>query len=145
MPWLAEVARQTDKGVVLVQALMGHLRRQGVLLPAIAVFERFRAEALTRANRWLYPTLTEGLPPETRQALENLLTRRESSVLTWLAWERQAPAAPTSRQMLERLARLAAWQQPGLPADLARRVHQAQRTHGQPVDEALLPSLSPLD
>ncbi|MBU6123449.1 DUF4158 domain-containing protein [Hymenobacter sp. PAMC29290] len=27
--WLAEVARQTDKGVVLVQALMRHLRRRG--------------------------------------------------------------------------------------------------------------------
>ena len=33
VPWLAEVARQTDKGVVLVQALMGHLRCQGILLP----------------------------------------------------------------------------------------------------------------
>ena len=33
VPWLAEVARQTDKGVVLVQALMGHLRRQGICPP----------------------------------------------------------------------------------------------------------------
>ena len=124
MPWLAEVARQTDKGVVLVQALMGHLRRQGILLPTVAVLERLSAEALTRANRWLYQTLTEDLTPETRQALENLLTRREGSNLTWLVWLRQAPAAPTSRQMLEHLARLAAWQQLGLPAELARRVHQ---------------------
>lgn len=120
VPWLAEVARQTDKGVVLVQALMGHLRR----LPSIAVLERLSAEALTRANRWLYQTLTEDLTPETRQALENLLTRREGSALTWLAWLRQVPAAPTSRQLLEHLARLTAWQHLGLPADLARRVHQ---------------------
>ena len=122
--WLAEVARQTDKGVVLVQTLIGHLRRQGILLPTVAVLERLSAEALTRANRWLYQTLTEDLTPETRQTLENLLTRREGSTLTWLAWLRQAPAAPTSRQMLEHLARLAAWQQLGLPAELARRVHQ---------------------
>ena len=122
--WLAKVARQTDKGVVLVQALMGHLRRQSILLPSIAVLERFSAEALTRANCWLYQTLTEDLAPETRQALENLLTRREGSALTWLAWLRQAPAAPTSRQMLEHLARLAAWQQLGLSAEQARRVHQ---------------------
>ena len=124
VPWLAEVALQTDKGVVLVQALMGHLRRQGVLLPAVAVLERLSAEALTRANRQLYHTLTEGLTLETGQALENLLTRREGSSLTWLAWLRQAPAAPTARQMLEHLARLTAWQQLGLPAELARRVHQ---------------------
>ncbi|GAA4043554.1 hypothetical protein GCM10022409_31950 [Hymenobacter glaciei] len=56
--------------------------------------------------------------------MENLLTRREGSALIWLAWLRQAPAAHTSRQMLEHLARLAAWHQLGLPAELARRVHQ---------------------
>ena len=48
VPWLAEVARQTDKGVVLVQALMGHLRRQGVLLPAVT---QPMVEATTR-TRW---------------------------------------------------------------------------------------------
>lgn len=63
VPWLAEVARQTDKGVVLVQALMGHLRRRSILLPAIAVLERLSAEALTRANRRFYQTLTEDLTP----------------------------------------------------------------------------------
>ncbi|WP_035564450.1 Tn3 family transposase [Hymenobacter sp. IS2118] len=124
VPWLTDVALQTDKGVLLVQALMGHLRRQGILLPAVAVLERLSAEALTRANRQLYDTLTEGLTLETRQGLEDLLTRREGSSLTWLAWLRQAPAAPTSRQMVEHLARLASWQHLGLPAELARRVHQ---------------------
>ena len=124
VPWLTEVALQTDKGVVLVQALIGHLRHQGILLPAIAVLERLSAQALTRANRWLYQTLTEDLTLEARQGLENLLTRREGSTLTWLAWLRQSPAAPTSRQLLEHLARLAAWQQLNLPAELARRVHQ---------------------
>jgi TnpA family transposase len=124
VPWLAEVARQTDKGVVLVQALIGHLRRQGILLPPVAVLERLSAEALTQANRWLYQTLTDDLTLESRYALEHLLTRREGSNLTWLAWLRQTPAAPTSRQLLEHLARLAAWQQLGLPADLGRRVHQ---------------------
>ena len=110
--------------MVLVQTLMGHLRRQGILLPTVAVLERLSAEALTRANRQLYRILTEGLTPETKQALENLLTRREGSSLTWLAWLRQAPAAPTARQMLEHLARLTAWQRLTLPAELARRVHQ---------------------
>ena len=124
VPWLTDVALQTDKGVLLVQALMGHLRRQGTLLPAVAVLERLSAEALTRANRQLYDTLTEDLTLETRRGLEDLLTRREGSSLTWLAWLRQAPAAPTSRQMVEHLARLAAWQHLGLPAELARQVHQ---------------------
>jgi hypothetical protein len=110
VPWLAEVALQTDKGVVLLQALMGHLRRQGILLPAVPVLERLSAEALTRDNRQLYQLLTEDLILETRQALENLLTRREGSSLTRLAWLRQVPSAPTARQMLvhwEEILRLA--------------------------------------
>ncbi len=122
--WLTEVVLQTDKGFLLASALVGHLRRQAILLPAITVLERLSAEALTRANRQLYQTLTADLPPETRQALERLLTRQEGSALTWLAWLRQAPAAPTARQMLEHLARFTAWQDLGLPLELARRVHQ---------------------
>ncbi|UOQ69922.1 Tn3 family transposase [Hymenobacter volaticus] len=124
MSWLTEIALLTDKGMLLVQALIGHLRRHSILLPAVTVLERLSAEALTRANRQLYATLTEDLTPETRQGLEDLLTRREGSSLTRLAWLRQAPAAPTSRQVVEHLARLAAWQRLDLPADLARRVHQ---------------------
>ena len=46
VPWLAEVARQTDKGVVLVQALMGHFRRQGIL-------STMPARRLAQSNRWL--------------------------------------------------------------------------------------------
>lgn len=52
--WLTEVALQTDKGLVLLRALLGHLRRQTVLLPAMRVLERLSAEATTRANRQLY-------------------------------------------------------------------------------------------
>ena len=141
VPWLTEVALQTDKGVVLIQALIGHLRHQGVLLPAVAVLERLSAEALTRANRWLYQTLTADLTPETRQALENLLTRREGSTLTWLAWLRQAPAAPTSRQLLEHLARLAAWQQLGPPAALTRRLRAAPGRGKQRGSRPRLPGL----
>ena len=122
--WLVQLALQTDKGFALGSALVGHLRRQAVLLPAISVLERLSAEALTQANRQLYRALTQDLTAETQRALEDLLTRREGSALTWLAWLRQAPAAPTARQMLEHLARLRVWQRLGLPAGLAQRVHQ---------------------
>lgn len=122
--WLTEIGLQTDKGFVLVKALLVHLRRQAVLLPGLNVLERASAEALTRANRQLYQTLTDSLTPESRQSLENLLTRRAGTPLTWLAWLRQSPAAPTARQMLEHLSRLTIWQQLGLPPGLSRRIHQ---------------------
>jgi len=122
--WLTDLALQTDKGTVLSTSLVAQLRRQTILLPAVSVLERLMAEALTRANRQLYQTLTEDLTPSARQALEDLLTRRAEGSLTWLAWLRQAPAAPTARQLMEHLARLRAWQEVGLPAGLAQRVHQ---------------------
>jgi len=122
--WLTDIGLQTEKGVVLVRALIEHLRRQAVWLPALSVLERASAEALTRANRQLYHTLTDALSPESRVALEALLTRREGSSLTWLAWLRQSPAAPTARQMLEHLARLTAWQAVGLPPERSRLIHQ---------------------
>lgn len=106
VPWLAAVARQTDKDVVLVQALLGHLRRQSTLLPSVAALERLSAEALTRANRWLYQTLTEDLPPATWQALDNLLTRREGSALTWLPWS-ECTTKPAAGQRTARARRSA--------------------------------------
>ena len=48
---LTELAMQTDKGIVLASALIDHLRRQSIILPAINAVERASAEAITRANR----------------------------------------------------------------------------------------------
>ena len=51
---LTELAMQTDKGIVLASALIEHLRRQLVILPAINAIERASAEAITRSNRRIY-------------------------------------------------------------------------------------------
>ncbi|MFW0377927.1 hypothetical protein ACN0ZT_27825, partial [Klebsiella pneumoniae] len=40
-------------------ALIGHLRRQSVILPALNAVERASAEAITRANRRIYDALAE--------------------------------------------------------------------------------------
>ena len=40
---------QTDKGIVLARALIEHLRRQSVIVPALNAVERASAEAITRA------------------------------------------------------------------------------------------------
>jgi len=46
---LTELAMQTDKGIVLARALIEHLRRQSVIVPALNAVERASAEAITRA------------------------------------------------------------------------------------------------
>ncbi len=70
---LADLAMQTDKGMVLATAALETLRRQRVILPAITVIERACAEAVTRANRRIYRTLLEPLQPHHKRGLDNLL------------------------------------------------------------------------
>nr|WP_231993532.1 DUF4158 domain-containing protein [Pseudomonas syringae] len=56
-----ELAWQSDKGFVLATELVEGLRRQNILLPSPGVIERICAEAITRANRRIYETLSEPL------------------------------------------------------------------------------------
>ena len=51
---LTELAMQTDKGIVLVSALIEHLRRQSIILPALNAIERASAEAITCADRCIH-------------------------------------------------------------------------------------------
>jgi len=68
---LTELAMQTDKGIVLASALIEHLRRQSVILPAINAIERVSAEAITRANRRIYDALAEPLSEAHRRYLDD--------------------------------------------------------------------------
>lgn len=96
-----ELALQTDKGIVLASSVLERLRRQRTLIPALDVIERICAEAITQANRRIHTLLDGGLSETHRQRLDELLKRQDGSQTTRLAWLRQSPAKPNSRQMLE--------------------------------------------
>ena len=121
---LSELAWQTDKGIVLASHAIDLLRQQRVIVPALNVVERICAEAITRANRRIYQTLTGSLTEEHRQRLDRLLRRKPETKITWLAWLRQAPVKPNSRQMLEHVERLRTLQALDLPAGIERNLHQ---------------------
>jgi TnpA family transposase len=121
---LEGTASQTDKGIVLACILVAGLRSENVLLPSVAVIERMCAEAITRANRHIYAALTEDLSDEHRDRLDALLRKRDNGRTTQLAWLRQSPAKPNSRQMLEHIERLKTWQSLNLPTGIDRQVHQ---------------------
>jgi len=121
---LTELALQTDKGIVLISALIENLRRQAIILPAMYALERASAEAVIRANRRIYALLTDSLSPTHRQRLDELLQRQEGGKSTALAWLRQSPAKPNSRHMLEHIKRLKTIQALDLPAGIERQVHQ---------------------
>ena len=121
---LTELAMQTDKGIVLARALIEHLRRQSVIVPALNAVERASAEAITRANRRLYDALAEPLTDVHRRRLDDLLKRRDNGKTTWLAWLRQSPVKPNSRHMLEHIEHLKAWQALDLPSGIERRYYE---------------------
>ena len=121
---LADLAMQTDKGMVLATAALETLWRQRVILPAITVIERACAEAVTRANRRIYRTLLEPLQPHHKRGLDNLLNVTPDTNVTWLMWLRQSPLRPNSRHMKEHIERLKIFQSLALPDGIGRQIHQ---------------------
>lgn len=87
---LTELAMQTDKGIVLASALIGHLRRQSVILPALNAVERASAEAITRSTGASTTPWPEPLADAHRRRLDDLLKRRDNGKtarrLVGLAW-----------------------------------------------------------
>ena len=64
--WLLTLARGTDRGLVLVKALLEELRRRRILAPALSVLDRLASAVRHRARREAYRALTVDLSPEQR-------------------------------------------------------------------------------
>jgi hypothetical protein len=121
---LDELAKQTDKGITLANALIQNLRNQSILLPSINVIERICAEAMTRATRHIYKLLTESLSDEQHRQLDTLLDLRENGNTSTLVWLRQSPGTPNAKHLLEHLDRLKMMEVLMLPVGIERQIHQ---------------------
>jgi TnpA family transposase len=121
---LADLAMQTDKGLVLAAQALDILRQRHIILPALAVIERACAEAVTRANRRIYQALLEPLQPHHLRGLDNLLNVAPDLNSTWLVWLRQSPLRPNSRYVREHIERLKIFQSLALPDGIGRQIHQ---------------------
>jgi len=121
---LADLAMQTDKGVVLAAKALETLRQRNIILPTLAVIERACAEAVTRANRRIYRALLEPLQPHHLRGLDNLLNVAPDLNITWLVWLRQSPLKPNSRYMREHIERLKIFQSLALPDGIGLQIHQ---------------------
>ena len=121
---LTELARQTDRGVLLAGTLLEELRRQKILLPAAPVIERICAQALTEGTRKVYEDLIAPLSPSQLQRLDELLDVPEGFALSTLSRLRQPPGAPNAKHILLHLDRLQTLEELGLPEGIAQSVHQ---------------------
>ncbi|MBA2729070.1 MAG: DUF4158 domain-containing protein [Parachlamydiaceae bacterium] len=121
---LADLAWQTDKGIVLASALLQSFRSQRILLPTINVIERICAEAITNASRRVYSSLIEPLTKEHFQRLNALLKLKADTKITILAWLKESPGAAKPRHILEHIDRLKVIRNLDLPVGLDKIIHQ---------------------
>lgn len=121
---LAELAQQTDRGIVLAEALVELLRQQRIILPTVDVIERVCSEALTRGTRQVYEALTAPLGDFHRRALDGLLLIREGTKGSGLIWLRQPPGPPKPKHVLAHLERLKTIRDLALPGGLEHAIHQ---------------------
>src|SRR5215467_2690881 len=99
LAWLAPVALGNTNSVAIAAALMDELRRRKIIAPGASVIERLVAAAETLAERQVASQLTRGLLPAQAKALDTLLTTKEGTSLSRLAWARQPPGAPGHRAL----------------------------------------------
>ena len=134
---LAELAQQTDRGIVIAQALIEALRQQRIIIPALDVIEhRLGGGSLGRCipgqgeqgggdrPRQMYEAMTSPLVDQHRRSLDDLLKMREDTTGSVLIWLRQPPGYPRPKHMLAHLDRLKAVRELLLPDDLEHAVHQ---------------------
>jgi hypothetical protein len=122
--WLLTLARGTDRGLVLVKALLEELRQRRILAPTLSVLDRLASAVHHRARREAYRALTADLSPEQRIRLDELLASYPDSKLTHFGWLRQAGGAPNPANILKGIERLAVLRKIGVPGDWALRIHQ---------------------
>ena len=121
---LAELAKQTDRGIVLVESMIELLRQHRIILPVINVIERVCSEALTIGTRQAYEALTASLSDCHRRAINELLALRKDTKNSELAWLRQSPGPPKPKHILIHLERLQAILNLSLPSGLDSAIHQ---------------------
>jgi TnpA family transposase len=121
---LAALADQTHQGIILARTLIEALRKAKIIIPGLPVVERMCAEVVSRAQRRLYRRLTALLSNDQRDKLDALLSLRDGSKQTTLAWLRQPVGAPSARNLLAHIERLQALRRIGLSTETGRNVHQ---------------------
>jgi len=112
LAWLLPVALATTNALTIAAALMDELRRRRIVVSGPSVAERHVAGQLT-----------SGLTQTQTGALDALLTLKDGTPLSVLAWARQPPGAPghkALKRVVEQLTRLRAI---GLDPACAEGVH----------------------
>ena len=121
-----EQATGSDRGDVIVAAMIEHLRKRRILLPAAVTLEKIALAARALARKRAYKNLVEDLPQGTIAALEALLDVVDEQGRTPLAWLREWPEAPRQKNLAGLVERLHALRKLGVGPDREKRIHRAR-------------------
>ena len=119
-------ANGTDRGDVIVAAMIEALRTRGILLPAPTILERISLAARARARKQAHKNLVEGLEQRTIAELESLIAVSDDRDRKPLAWLRDWPEAPTQKNLVGVVERLRFIRRLGVRPDREQRVHRAR-------------------
>src|SRR4051794_15552961 len=121
--WLLPVALGNTDAVAIAATLMDELRRRKIIAPGPSVIERLIAAAAVLAERQVAHQLTRNLPPEQVKTLDALLTTKEGTAMSKLAWARQPPGAPGHRALARLVEQRAILRTIGLDPAGAEGIH----------------------
>lgn len=119
-------ATGTDRGDVIVAAMIETLRTRGILLPAPTILERVGLAARARARKQAHKNLIEGLEQRTVNELQALIAVSDDRDRTRLAWLRDWPEAPTQKNLVGVIERLQFVRRLGVGPDREQRIHRAR-------------------
>jgi len=116
----------TDRGDVIVAAMIEALRTRGILLPTATILERIGLAARARARKLAHKNLIEGLEQRTVNELQVLIAVSDDRDRTRLAWLRDWPEAPTQKNLVGIVERLQFVRSLGVGPDREQRIHRAR-------------------
>jgi TnpA family transposase len=122
----ADTAWATDRGEPIIQAMLAHLRANGVLLPSAAVMERIGLAARARARKRIFETLAAGMSDAERDTLARLLTVDPELRRSRFAWLRDYSESPAPSNIVALLDRLEYARGLGIDAARTGRIHAAR-------------------
>ena len=121
LAWLVPVALGNTDAIAIAATLMDELRRRKTIAPGPSVIERLIAAAAVLAERQV--AHHRDLPPEQAKTLDALLTTKEGTAMSKLAWARQPPGAPGHRALAHLVEQRAILRTIGLDPVGAEGVH----------------------
>lgn len=117
-----DAASTTDKGAVIVKAIIATFRERRALLPAVNMIERMGLAARAVARRRAEHALISDLDPEKLETLDALLNVDPVIGQTRFHWLRSAPDAPGAGNLVGLTERIAFLRSLGIDPRLQARI-----------------------